>query len=65
MEAVMSRLTLEKLYKSSEKRGLPVPKELAFHLVDQITKATLFLHEKCAIVCADVNRENVMLRYPN
>lgn len=64
MEAVMSGLTLEKLYKSSEKRGLPVPEELAFHLVDQITKATLFLHEKCAIVRADVNRENVMLRYP-
>jgi serine/threonine protein kinase len=63
MEAVMSGLTLEKLYKSSEKRGLPVPEELAFHLVDQITKATLFLHEKCAIVRADVNRENVMLRY--
>ena len=34
MEAVMSGLTLEKLYKSSEKRGLPVPEELAFDLVD-------------------------------
>jgi hypothetical protein len=34
MEAVMSGLTLEKLYKTSGKRGLPVPEELAFYLLD-------------------------------
>jgi serine/threonine protein kinase len=64
MEAVTSGLTLEKLYQGSEERRLPVPEELAFHLVEQVTKATLFLHEKCGIVHADVNRENIMLRYP-
>jgi serine/threonine protein kinase len=64
MEPVLSGLTLEKLYQTSEERRLPVSEELAFHLVDQITKATLFLHQKCAMVRADVNRDNLMLRYP-
>lgn len=34
MKAVMSGLTLEKLYKTSEERGWLVPEELAFYLLD-------------------------------
>lgn len=64
MEPVMSGLTLEKLYLTSKAKQLPIPEELAFHMVDQVTKACLFLHEKCTIVRADTNRENFMLRYP-
>jgi serine/threonine protein kinase len=64
MEPVMSGLTLEKLYITTQAQLLPIPEELAFHIVDQITKACLFLYEKCRMVSADVNRENVILRYP-
>ena len=64
MEPVMSGLTLEKLYLASKAKQQPLSEELAFHMVDQVTNACLFLHKKCCIVHADVNRENFMLRYP-
>ncbi|KNG45296.1 hypothetical protein DDE82_009020 [Stemphylium lycopersici] len=64
MEHVTSGVTLETLYRTNQAKQSPVIEELAFHLVDQITKACVFLHEKCGIVCADVNRRNIMLRYP-
>ncbi|KAK5163062.1 uncharacterized protein LTR77_010997 [Saxophila tyrrhenica] len=64
MEPVMSGLTLEKLYVTTQAWQSTVPEELAFHIVDQLTKACLFLYEKCNIVRADTNRENFMLRYP-
>lgn len=60
----MSGLTLEKLYLASKAKQQPLSEELAFHMVDQVTNACLFLHKKCCIVHADVNRENFMLRYP-
>lgn len=64
MEPVLSGLTLEKMYMTSQQQALPVPEELAFHIVSQTSQACSFLHDKCRIVRADVNRENVMLRYP-
>lgn len=64
MEAVLSGLTLEKVYMASQQQTVPVPEELAFHIVGQMSQACLFLHDKCRIVRADVNRQNVMLRYP-
>lgn len=64
MERVLSDLILEKLYIASQAQGLPVPEELTFHLVDQVSKACLFLHEGCKLVRADTNCENLMLRYP-
>lgn len=64
MEPVISGLTMEKLYSASKVQRVPVPEELAFHIVGQISQACLFLYEKCGIVRADTNRENIMLRYP-
>lgn len=64
MEPVVSGLTLEKVYLVSQRQGLPIPEELAFHVVGQMSQACLFLYDRCGIVRADVNRENVMLRYP-
>jgi serine/threonine protein kinase len=64
MEPVMSGLTLESLYKTTQTRQQPLPEDLAFHIIDQVTKACNFLYTKCRIVRADVNRENIMLRYP-
>jgi serine/threonine protein kinase len=64
MEPVLSGLTLGNMYMTSQQQALPVPEELAFYIVDQISQACSFLHDKCRIVRADVNRENVMLRYP-
>lgn len=42
----------------------PIRTREADHLVDQVSKACLFLHENCKLVRADTNRENLMLRYP-
>jgi serine/threonine protein kinase len=64
MEPVLSGLTLESLYKTTQFKHQPLPEDLTFHLIDHITKACNFLHTKCGIVRADVNRENLMLRYP-
>jgi serine/threonine protein kinase len=64
MEPVMSGLTLESLHKITQSKQQPLPEDLTFHLIDQITKACNFLHTKCRIVRADVNLENIMLRYP-
>lgn len=64
MEPVMSGLTLEQVYLASQAQGLPLTEELAFHLVSQMTQACLFLYNKCNIVRADSNRENIMLRFP-
>jgi hypothetical protein len=41
MEPVLCGLTLEKVYLASQRQGLPVPEELAFHVVDQMSQACL------------------------
>jgi serine/threonine protein kinase len=64
MEPVFSGLTLEKLYLASQVQDLPIPEELAFHIIDQVSKACLFLHKRCKLVRVDTNRQNLMLRYP-
>lgn len=64
MEPIICGLTLEKVYVASQQQGMPVPEELAFHIVGQMSQACLFLHDKCKIVRADVHRQNIMLRYP-
>jgi serine/threonine protein kinase len=64
MEPVISGLTLESLYKTTQTKQQPLPEDLTFHFIDQVTKACNFLHTKCRIVRADVKLENIMLRYP-
>jgi RIO-like serine/threonine protein kinase len=64
MEPVTSGLTLENLYKTTQAKQQPIPEDLTFHMIDQMTKACDFLYTKCRIIRADVNRRNIMLRYP-
>lgn len=64
MEPVLSGLTLESLFLTTQAKQQPIPEHLMFHMVDQITKAYIFLYEECRIVRADANRRNIMLRYP-
>jgi hypothetical protein len=55
---------IRELYLASQAQDLPVPEELTFHIIDQVSKACLFLHERCKLVRVDTNRQNLMLRYP-